>query len=39
MLCRDIDIADSSFLAEIAGQDRRVPASSTTVAKTTTKTV
>jgi hypothetical protein len=39
MLCRDIDIANSNFLAENAGQDRRMPASSKTVAKTTTKIV
>lgn len=39
MLCRDFIFADCSLLAENAGQERRSPASSKTVAKTTTKTV
>lgn len=39
MLRREFYIADSSLLAEIAGQERRMPASSKTTAKTTTKTV
>lgn len=39
MLRRDLDIADSSRPAEIAGSERCVPASSKFMAKTTTKTV
>lgn len=39
MLCRELEIADSSRPAEIAGEARRVPASSKFMAKTTTKTV
>lgn len=39
MLRREHNFADSSILAEIAGQDMHFPASFKTTAKTTTKTV
>lgn len=39
MLRREHNFADSSVLAEIAGQDMHFPASFKTTAKTTTKTV
>ena len=39
MPCREFHIAESSLLAEIAGREWRMPASSKTTAKTTTKTV